>query len=82
MDLAKLVDSATAYFQGHMLIGAALVLAVIVFAYLRIKLALKLVVAAAILIAVLYVGMFLINLTETGIHDQDKLLDAPVLNSK
>lgn len=82
MDFARLIDSATAYFQGHPLIAAALVLTVIVFVYLRVKLAMKLAVAAAILFAVLYVGMFLIHLTETGIQDQDKLLDAPSLYSK
>ncbi len=82
MDFGKTIDNATAYFQGHPLIGAAVVLAVIVFVYLRVKLAMKLVVAAAIIIAVLYVGAFLVNLTEIGIHDQDKLLDAPSLNSK
>ena len=42
----------------------------------------KLAVASAILIAVLYVLMFLINLTETGVRDQDQFLDKPRIDMK
>lgn len=82
MDFGNSIDSATQYLQSHLLIGAALVLALIVLIYFRPKAMFKLAVASAILIAVLYVLMFLINLTDTGIHEQDKFLDDPHINMK
>ena len=82
MDFGNSVDSATQYLQSHVLIGAALVLALIVLIYFKPKAMFKLAVASAILIAVLYVLMFLINLTETGVRDQDKFLDKPRIDMK
>ena len=77
MDIGRSIESATKYFQGHPLMGAAAVVVLIVLVYLKPKAAFKLAVAAMILVAVLYVGSFLIDLTNTGIHEQDKFLSDP-----
>lgn len=79
MDIGKSIESATKYFQGHPLMGAGAVLVLIVLVYLKPKAAFKLAVAAMILVAVLYVASFLIDLTNTGIHAQDKFLSDPHL---
>jgi hypothetical protein len=81
MDFGKSLDNATRYIHGHPLVGGAIVLALVVLLYLRPKLVFRFAVAAAIIVAVLYVGAFLINLTEIGMHEQDKLLDTPRINN-
>ncbi|HYA39447.1 MAG TPA: hypothetical protein VEI74_14360 [Candidatus Methylomirabilis sp.] len=82
MDFGKTVDSTMKYFQGHPLMGAGAVLALIVLIYLKPKAVFKLAAAAMILVAVLYVGSFLIDLTNTGIHEQDKSLSDPHLKQQ
>jgi len=77
MDFGKTIESAMKYFQGHPLIGAGAALAFVVLVYLKPKAVFKLAVAAMILVAVLYVGSYLIDLTNTGIHEQDKFLSDP-----
>ena len=79
MDIGKSIVNTTKYLQGHPLMGAGAVLALIVLVYLKPKAVFKLAVAAMILVAVLYVGSFLIDLTSTGIHEQDKFLSDPHL---
>lgn len=79
MDIGKSIESAMKYLQGHPLMGAGAVLVLIVFVYLKPKAAFKLAGAAMILVAVLYVGSFLVDLTKTGIHEQDKFLSDPHL---
>jgi len=81
MDIGKSIDSATSYIHAHPFAGVALVLAVIVLFYLWPKAVFKFTVTVAIIGAVLYVGAFLVNLTETGMHEQDKLLDNPSINN-
>jgi uncharacterized membrane protein YgdD (TMEM256/DUF423 family) len=81
MDFDKSIDNATRYIFAHPLVGVALAAAVIALIYLRPKAVFKFAVAAAIIGAVLYVGMFLVSLTSTGIQEQDKLLDTPVINN-
>jgi len=81
MDFGKSIDNAAQYIHGHPLVGVAAALAVIVLLYLRPKAMLKLAGAAAILIAVLYVLMFLVNLTDTGIQETDKFLDSPHIDN-
>ena len=81
MDFGNSFDSATSYIHAHPLAGVALVLAVIVLFYLWPKAVFKFAVAVAIIGSVLYVGAFLVNLTETGMHEQDKFLDSPTINN-
>lgn len=79
MDIGKSIESVTKYFQDHPLMGAGAVLVLIVIVYLKPKAAFKLAAAAMILVAVVYVGTFLIDLTSTGIHEQNKFLGDPHL---
>ena len=82
MDFGKSIDGAARYFQGHPLMGVGIGLALIVLLYLKPKAVFKVAVGAAIISAVLYVVSFLIALTETGIHEQDKFLDKPHVDMK
>jgi len=82
VDFGKTVDSTTNYFQGHPLMGAGVFLALIVLVYLKPKAVFKLAVVAMILVVVLYVGSFLIDLTNTGIYEQDKFLGDPHLKQR
>ncbi|MHB8534147.1 MAG: hypothetical protein ACYDBW_01725 [Sulfuricaulis sp.] len=77
MDFGKLIDSATIFFHSYPYIGAALVVAAIVLIYLKPKAMFKLMAAVAIIVAMIYVGAFLIGLTKTGIDEQEKFLDSP-----
>ena len=82
MDFGKSIEYITGLFQSHPYIGIAVILVLLVLIYLQPKVMLRLAILAAIVIALIYVGEFLIDLTQTGIQEQNKFLDKPRLNLK
>lgn len=61
--------------QAHLMLALAVVLGVAVVAYFKPKQMFKLLGAAIIVVAVVYVLSFLVNLTSTGIDETTKFLD-------
>ncbi len=82
MDFGKSLEYMQGLFQSHPYIGIAAVVVLLVLIYLRPMVMLRLAMLVAIVIAMIYVGEFLIDLTQTGIHEQEKFLDKPRLNLK
>ena len=77
MQLENMARSGLDYFIAHPFVGLALLAVLVVMAYFRFKLVLKIFFASLILVAIAYLGLFLINLTSSGIDNTEKFLDNP-----
>jgi xanthine/uracil permease len=63
--------------SDHTYIAGAVLAAVAVLAYFKVKLVLKAILACLVIGAVAYVVLFIVDLTSTGIDSTEKLLDQP-----
>ena len=63
--------------SDHTYIAGAILAAVAVLAYFKIKLVLKAILACLVIGAIAYVVLFVVDLTSTGIESREKLLDQP-----
>lgn len=61
----------------HAYIAGAILAAVAVLAYFKIKLVLKAILACLVIGAIAYVVLFIVDLTSTGIDSREKFLDQP-----
>jgi membrane protein YdbS with pleckstrin-like domain len=77
MERENVVTGLTDLIHSHLTLAIAVGVAVAVFAFLRPKQMFKLAVAAAIVVALVYVISFAANLTSTGVDDTRKFTDRP-----
>ena len=77
MNMESLVQEALDLFSAYPYAAAAIAAVVAVLAYFKFKSFLKLITASLILVAIGYIGVFIFNLTSTGIENTDKLLATP-----
>lgn len=77
MEFDALVQGGLDLISGHAYIAGAILAAVAVFAWFKFKLFLKMIVASLVLVAIVYVVLFIVELTSTGIESTEKLLGEP-----
>ena len=77
MNMESLVQEALDLFSAYPYAAGAILAVVAVLAYFKFKLFLKLIIAGLILVAIGYIGVFIFNLTSTGIDNTEKFLSPP-----
>ena len=77
MDINSLVDSGTGYFRDHTYWAVFVVLLIGAFIYWKPKDMFKLAMAGLVLGAIIYVGIFLVDLTSRGISETGKFTATP-----
>lgn len=77
MNSGALTDGITHFVQNHAALTVGIVAVFGVLAYLKPKEMFKLTLAVLAIGAIVYIGMFLIELTSTGIDETTKFLGAP-----
>jgi len=77
MDISILVDSGIGFFRDHTLWAALIALVIAGLIYWKPKGAFKVVMAALVLGAIIYVLTFLVNLTSEGIDKTKKFTTTP-----
>ena len=77
VDISNLVDSGMSFFRDQTLWAVLIVVLIGGFIYWKPKAVFKLAMAALVLGAIIYVVMFLVNLTSQGISDTKKFTTTP-----
>ncbi len=77
MNTESLVQQALDLISAYPYAAGAVLAVVAVLAYFKFKLFLKLITAGLILVAIGYIGVFIFNLTSTGIENTEKFLAPP-----
>lgn len=77
MGFEALMEGGLDLISDHVYIAGAILAAVAVLAYFKIKLVLKSVLACLVIGAIAYVVLFIVDLTSMGIEGREKLLDQP-----
>ena len=77
MGLEALMQGGFDLISDHIYIAGAILAAVAVLAYFKIKLVLKAILACLVIGAIAYVVLFIVDTTSTGIENREKLLDQP-----
>lgn len=77
MGFEALMQDGLDLISDHAYIAGAILAAVAVLAYFKIKLVVKAILACLVIGAVAYVVLFIVDLTSTGIDSTEKLLDQP-----
>lgn len=72
-----MVQQALDLVSAYPSVAGAILAVVAVLAYFKLKLLLKLITAGLILVAIGYLGVFIVNLTSTGIENTEKFLGPP-----
>ncbi|BAV33725.1 hypothetical protein SCL_1414 [Sulfuricaulis limicola] len=77
MEFEALVQGGLDLISSHAYIAAPILAVVAVFAYFKFKLFLKMIFACLVLGTIVYIVLFIVDLTSTGIKSTEKLLDQP-----
>jgi hypothetical protein len=77
MGFEALMQGGLDLIADHTYITGAILAAVAVLAYFKIKLVLKMIFACLALGAIAYIVLFIVDLTSTGIESTEKLLEQP-----
>jgi hypothetical protein len=77
MNLESLIQGSLGFVSAHPYTTGAILAVVGVLAYIKVKLFVKAITACLILGAIVYIGLFIVNLTSTGMKNTEKLLSHP-----
>jgi hypothetical protein len=77
MNIETLIGSVISYLQNHAVLAIGIVAVLGVLVYLKPKEMFKLTLAVMALGAIVYLGMFLVDLTSTGMDVTSKFLGSP-----
>jgi len=77
MNPESLAQEALNFVTAHPYAAGAIVAVVGVLTYFKLKLVLKLITASLILVAIVYVILFIVNLTSTGMESTEKFIGSP-----
>ncbi|GEM_PF-6597795 len=77
MNPESLAQEALNLVTAHPYAAGAIVAVVGVLTYFKLKLVLKLITASLILVAIVYVILFIVNLTSTGMENTKKFVGSP-----
>ena len=77
MNPENLAQQALNLVTAHPYAAGGMTAVLVALAYFKLKLVLKLITASLILVAIVYVILFIVNLTSTGMENTEKFIGSP-----